>query len=144
MYKGMKKFFNEFKAFIAKGNVLDMAVAVVIGTAFNGIVNSLVKDIIMPLITLFTGRISFTDWKWVITPAAGEAAENALYYGNFIHMIINFLIIAFSIFVTLKVVLAFQSHFESKKLEENEEDVPAAPTEAELLMEIRDLLKNKQ
>ena len=140
-YIKMKKFINEFKAFIAKGNVLDMAVAVVMGAAFNNIINSLVKDIIMPLITLLTGRVSVEDWKWVITPATEEVAENALLYGNFIQMIINFFIIAFSIFITLKVVLAFQHKFERKKEEEVKEEAPAGPTDNELLVEIRDLLK---
>lgn len=139
----MKKFIDEFKAFIAKGNVLDMAVAVVMGAAFNNIINSLVKDIIMPLITLLTGKVSVQDWKWVITPATEEVSENALLYGNFIQMIINFFIISFSIFITLKVVLAVQSKFEKKKEEEIKEKAPAGPTDNELLTEIRDLLKNK-
>lgn len=140
----MKKFINEFKEFIAKGNVLDMAVAVVIGGAFNAIITSLVQDIIMPLVTLLTGRVSVSDWKWVIAKAdeAKGTAESVLHYGNFIQMIINFLIVAFSIFVALKVVLAFKEKFE-KKEEEIEEETPAGPTEAELLTEIRDLLKNK-
>lgn len=141
----MKKFLNEFKEFIAKGNVLDMAVAVVIGGAFNAIITSLVNDIIMPIISFLTGGISVSDWKWVITAAdeANGVAESALHYGNFIQIVINFLIIAFSIFVTLKVVLAFKSRFE-KKEEIAEEEDPAAPTEAELLAEIRDLLKDKK
>lgn len=139
----MKKFINEFKAFIAKGNVLDMAVAVVIGAAFNNIINSLVKDIVMPLITLLTGKVSVADWKWVITPATEDVAENALLYGNFIQMIINFFIIALSVFIALKVVLAFQNKFEKKKEEEAKAEEPAGPTDNELLTEIRDLLKNK-
>lgn len=139
----MKKFVDEFKSFIAKGNVIDMAVAVVMGAAFNSIINSLVKDIIMPLITLLTGRVSVSDWKWVISPATEDAAENALLYGNFIQMIINFFIIAFSIFVTLKVVLAFQKKFEKKKEEEVKKEAPQGPTDNELLIEIRDLLKEQ-
>ncbi len=139
----MKKFIDEFKSFIAKGNVIDMAVAVVMGAAFNNIINSLVKDIIMPLITLLTGRVSVSDWKWVISPATEDAAENALLYGNFIQMIINFFIIAFSIFVTLKVVLAFQKKFEKKKEEEVKKEAPQGPTDNELLIEIRNLLKEQ-
>lgn len=142
-YIKMKKFIDEFKSFIAKGNVLDMAVAVVMGAAFNNIINSLVKDIIMPLITLLTGRVSVSDWKWVISPATEDAAENALLYGNFIQMIINFFIIAFSIFVTLKVVLAFRNKFEKKKEEEVKKEAPQGPTDNELLIEIRDLLKEQ-
>ena len=142
-YIKMKKFIDEFKSFIAKGNVIDMAVAVVMCAAFNNIINSLVKDIIMPLITLLTGRVSVSDWKWVISPATEDAAENALLYGNFIQMIINFFIIAFSIFVTLKVVLAFQKKFEKKKEEEVKKEAPQGPTDNELLIEIRNLLKEQ-
>ena len=86
----MKKFLNDFKAFALKGNILDMAVGVVVGGAFGKIVTSLVNDIITPLISLLTGRVSFTDLKWVINPAvydeAGKViqAETALTYGNFI------------------------------------------------------------
>ena len=85
-------FFADFKKFISKGNILDLAVAVVIGTAFNKIVTSLVNDIIMPLISLCTGGVSVEDWKWVITPATETTAEVALAYGTFIQAIIDFLI----------------------------------------------------
>lgn len=107
----MKKFFKEFKEFISKGSILDLAIGVIIGGAFSNIVNSLVKDIIMPLISLLTGGVAIEDWKWVITPAdeALGIAENALHYGNFIQMIINFLIISFSIFVAFKIIRASQN-----------------------------------
>lgn len=108
----MKKFFTEFKAFIKKGNILDLAVAVVIGSAFNKIVNSLVNDIIMPLISLMVGGKDVTDWKWVIQKAQYDAngnvlvAETALKYGIFIQAIIDFLIIALTVFIIVKIFKA--------------------------------------
>ena len=110
----MGKFSEDFKAFIAKGNVIDMAVGVVVGGAFNKIVTSLVNDIIMPLISLAVGGLSVTDWKWVIREAVLDAegavvtAENALTYGNFIQTVIDFLIIAFTVFVALRVFTKLQ------------------------------------
>ncbi len=150
----MKKFWEEFKTFIAKGNVVDMAVAVIIGGAFNKIVTSLVNNVIMPLISLATGGLNVTDWKWVITPADEVAgiAESALEYGVFIQNIIDFLIVALSVFVMLKVILALQNGTKSliKKKEEEAveevvEEVVEEPTETtdDLLREIRDLLKTK-
>lgn len=105
----MKKFWAEFKAFIAKGNVVDLAIAVIIGAAFNKIVSSLVNDIIMPLISCAVGGADVSDWKWIIRPAqygeSGEVlvAETALKYGSFIQTIIDFLIIAFTLFVMFKI-----------------------------------------
>ena len=91
----MGKFASDFKAFIAKGNVVDMAVGVVVGGAFNKIVTSLVNDIIMPLVSLLAGGLNVSDWKWVIRPAETAAdgtqiAENALMYGNFIQTVLDF------------------------------------------------------
>lgn len=105
----MKKFWAEFKAFIAKGNVVDLAIAVIIGAAFNKIVSSLVNDIIMPLISCAVGGTDVSDWKWVIKPAEyganGEVlvAESALKYGSFIQTIIDFLIIALTLFIMFKI-----------------------------------------
>lgn len=105
----MKKFWAEFKKFIAKGNVVDLAIAVVIGSAFNKIVSSLVNDVIMPLISFAVGGADVSDWKWVITPAEYDAsgnvvvAESALRYGSFIQTIIDFLIIAFTLFIMFKI-----------------------------------------
>ncbi len=146
----MKKFITEFKEFIAKGNVLDMAVGVIIGGAFNKIVTSLVNDVIMPLISIIVGGSNVTDWKWVIKAAEYDAAgveitaETAFAYGNFIQSIIDFLIIALTIFVILKVILGFQNAFKKKETEEVvQEETPAVPedTELSLLKEIRDSLK---
>ena len=142
------KFLEEFKAFIAKGNVIDMAVAVVVGGAFGKIVTSLVNDIIMPLIGLITGGFNVKEAKWVIEAAVmdGETVvtpEVALTYGAFIQTIIDFLLIALSIFIFLKIILAAKSKFE-KKEEEIAEEAPAEEpkeTTEDILAEIRDLLK---
>ena len=142
----MKKFFTEFKEFIAKGNVIDMAVAVVIGGGFSKIVTSLVNDVIMPLVSMLTGGISVAEWKYIITPAVLDEAgavvtpEVAFMYGNFLQTVIDFLIIAFSIFVVLKITLGIQSKFKKKEEEVVEEPVPEE-TELSILKEIRDSLK---
>ena len=122
----MKKFFKDFKAFIAKGNVVDMAVGVIIGAAFSAIVTSLVNDIVMPLISLAVGGASVADWKWVITEAVYDAngvlvtAETALHYGNFIQAIIDFLLIALCLFLALKIIMKLKngSKFEALTKEE--------------------------
>ncbi|MEC9485523.1 MAG: large conductance mechanosensitive channel protein MscL [Candidatus Izemoplasma sp.] len=118
----MKSFLTEFKAFITKGNVLDLAVAVVIGTAFTGIVNSLVKDVIMPVISLATGQEGFHNYKYVITEANPDLgiAENAIYYGTFIQNILDFFIIAFVVFL----VVTFINHTRTlyNRLEDNLSD----------------------
>ena len=136
---------QEFKEFAMKGNVVDMAVGVVIGGAFGKIVTSLVSDIIMPLIGAVTGGLTFTDWKWVIREAVmdGETVvkpELALTWGNFIQVIFDFIIIALCIFMVIKGMNKL------KREPEPEPEAPAAPagpTQEELLTEIRDLLKNK-
>lgn len=136
----MKKFFSEFKEFAMRGNVVDMAVGVIIGAAFGKIVSSLVNDIIMPFIGLITGGTNFSDVKWVIQQAAvqGEeiiTPEIAVTWGAFVQAIIDFLIIAFCIFLAIKVMNKF------KREKPAEEAAPAGPTQEELLTEIRDLLK---
>ena len=109
----MKGFWKDFKAFISKGNVIDLAVGVIVGGAFGKITSSLVNDIIMPLISLATGGVAVSDWKWVITPADAAAgiAESALYYGNFIQTVLDFLIIAFSIFLVLRIIMRSREGF---------------------------------
>ena len=125
---------KEFKTFALKGNVLDLAVGVIIGGAFGKIVTSLVNDIIMPIISILLNGISFTDLKYVITPAQGDIAECAINYGSFIQNIVDFIIIAFSIFLFVKLITSF------KKKEAAA--VPASPSNEEILLtEIRDLLK---
>lgn len=135
----MGKFLADFKKFAMRGNVIDMAVGVIIGGAFGKIVSSLVNDVIMPVMSVCTGGLNFTDLKHVITPATEEAAEVAVTYGVFIQNIVDFLIIAFSIFVALRVMMKFK-----KKEEEAPAAAPAPTKEEMLLTEIRDLLKNQQ
>ena len=139
----MKKFAKDFKAFIAKGNVMDMAVAVIIGAAFGKIVTSLVNDIIMPLIGLLTGGKSVADLKYVITSAdeASGVEEAAIRYGQFIQNIVDFLIVAFVIFLVLKAFLAMKKRFE--KPEEPKEEEAPAESELDVLKEIRDSLKKE-
>lgn len=146
----MKKFIQEFKEFISKGNVVDMAVGVIIGGAFGKIVTSLVNDVIMPLVSLATGGLSVADWKYVFKPAVLDeatgaviTAESALKYGNFIQTVLDFLIIAICIFIMLKIVLAAKSAFVKKEeaaAEEAAEEAPAETTE-QILSDIRELLK---
>ena len=135
----MKKFLEEFKAFAMRGNVLDMAVGVILGGAFGKITTSLVNDIIMPLISMLTGGIDFSSWKWVLKAAEGDAAEVAVNFGSFVAVVLDFIIIAFAVFCMVKAI----NKFHKKK-----EEAPAAPpepsAEEKLLTEIRDLLKEKQ
>ena len=143
----MKKFLEEFKAFAMRGNVIDMAVGVVIGGAFGKITSSLVNDIIMPLISMLTAGISFDQWKWVLKEAvldaegAEVAAEVAVNFGSLIAVILDFIIVAFAIFCVVKALN------KARELTEKKEEAPAAPpepsAEEKLLTEIRDLLKNK-
>ncbi len=133
---------KEFKEFAVKGNVMDMAIGVVIGGAFGKIVTSLVSDIIMPLIGAVTGGLTFTNWKWVIREAVMEGEtvvkpELALTWGNFLQVIFDFIIIAFCIFLVVKGMNKMK-----KKEEEAPAPAPAEPSEdIKLLTEIRDLLK---
>ena len=111
----MKKFFKDFKKFISRGNILDMAIGVIIGSAFSKIVTSLVNDMLMPLIAFAAGGMSVADLKWVMRPAEIDAsgkvirAEAALHYGNFIQVIIDFLLIALTLFIIMKVVMYVSS-----------------------------------
>lgn len=132
---------NEFKDFVARGNVLDLAVAVLIGAAFGGIVTSLTADLIMPLIGAVIGNVDFSNLYVVLSgevapgtslAAAREAGANVLAYGNFISVVINFLILAFVIFLLVR---------QANKLMPKKEAAPAGPTEVDLLTEIRDALK---
>jgi len=132
------KMLKDFKEFAFKGNVLDMAIGVIIGTAFGKIVTSLVNDLIMPIISLLTGGLNFTDLKYVITPKHGDIAENAIAYGSFIQNVVNFLIIAFCIFMFVRLIEKFK-----KKEEAKIEEAPAKADDVVLLEEIRDLLKTK-
>ena len=139
-------FIKEFKEFAMKGNVMDMAVGVIIGGAFGKIVSSLVDDILMPLIGKATGGVSFTDLfvnlgdgEYSTLAAAKEAGAAVFAYGQFIQNVVDFLIVAFCIFLMLKGI----NKLNRKKEEPAEPAAPAGPTQEELLAEIRDLLKNK-
>lgn len=130
---------KDFKEFAFKGNVLDMAIGVIMGTAFGNIVTSLVKDLFMPIISLLTGGMNFTDLKYVITPESKDVAENAIAYGSFIQNVVDFLIIAICIFLFVKLIEKFKKKEEVKK-----EEVAVKTDDIILLEEIRDLLKSKK
>lgn len=131
--------FKDFKEFAMKGNVLDLATGVVIGGAFGKIVTSLVNDIIMPLIGLLLGGRSFAARNLLLREGIGEEADLILQYGAFIQSIVDFLIIAFSIFLFIRLISKFKKE---KDVEEVKKD-PVPTNEAVILMEIRDLLKNQ-
>ena len=149
----MKKFFEDFKAFALKGNIVDMAIGVVVGGAFGKIVTSLVNDIITPLIGLLTGNISLAELKVVLAPAvldaAGEIAtpELAITYGAFLQTVIDFLIIAFSIFMVMRIAMNAHKKIEDmrKKEEEAVEETveEEKATELSVLLEIKELLKKE-
>ena len=126
---------QEFKKFALKGNVLDLAVGVIIGGAFGKIIASLVNDVIMPMLGIFTGKINLTTLKWVINPGKDGAAELSIKYGQFLQTMIDFLLVALSIFLVIKALNSFK-----KKQEEKLQEVK--PSKEELLLtEIRDILK---
>ncbi|MFN8209573.1 MAG: large-conductance mechanosensitive channel protein MscL [Bacteroidales bacterium] len=130
------KLVDEFKSFAMKGNVVDMAVGIIIGAAFGKIVSSMVNDIIMPPLGLLIGGVNFTDLKIIMKAATDGHPAVTWNYGNFLQVIFDFLIVAFSVFLVIKAMNA------AKKKEESAPSAPAAPTKQEtLLTEIRDLLK---
>ena len=133
----MKKFFSDFKAFAVKGNVIDMAVGVIIGGAFGKIVSSLVEDIIMPLVSMLTGGTKdLANLVWQTGPEEGAAVVK---YGNFCQTVLDFLIIALSIFFAIKVLCSLRA---KQKEEPAAAEEPApTPEEVLLLREIRDALK---
>ena len=128
----MKNFLAEFKAFVARGNVMDMAVGVIIGGAFSAITTSLINDIIMPVLGIFTGSVSFAELSFTVNGAV-------ITYGNFIQAVLNFIIMAFVVFCLVKAM---------NKLHRKKEEAPPAPpqpsAEEKLLAEIRDILKEKR
>jgi large conductance mechanosensitive channel len=131
------KIIDEFKSFIKRGNVIDLAVGIIIGAAFGKIVSSFVNDVLMPPIGLLLGGLDFSEFALVLREASGDIPAVTIKYGSFINMVIDFLIVAFAVFMVVKVV---------NKLKREEEAKPAPPKvtkEAELLGEIRDILKSK-
>ena len=148
-----KGFMGEFKTFVARGNVMDMAVGVIIGGAFGKISTSLVNDVIMPIISVLTGGVDFSNWKLVLKAAVAgadgvidPATEVAVKYGSFLATILDFLIIAFAVFLMIKAINGFHDKLK-KKEEEARAAEPAPPepsNEEKLLTEIRDLLKEQK
>ena len=139
---------QEFKDFIAKGNVMDMAVGIIIGAAFTAIVTSLVGDLINPIIALFTGGIDFSGWFYSLDgetyaslAAAQDAGAPVFAIGNFIMAVINFLIVAWVVFLLVKMVNRIKDAAMKEEEAAPEPEEPKGPTAEELLMEIRDALK---
>lgn len=129
---------QEFKKFAMRGNVVDMAVGIIIGAAFGKIVSSFVSDVIMPPLGLLLGGVDFKDLAIVLKEAAGDVPAVVIAYGQFIQTIVDFLIIAFAIFMAIKVMNSL------KKKEEEAPEAPPAPSNEEVLLtEIRDILKQK-
>jgi large conductance mechanosensitive channel len=129
---------KEFKAFAMRGNMVDMAVGIVIGGAFGKIVSSLVADVIMPPLGMLLGKVNFADLAVTLKQASGDVAAVTLNYGKFVQTVVDFVIIAFAIFMVIKAMNAL------KKKEEEAPPAPAAPSKEEVLLtEIRDVLKQR-
>lgn len=143
-----KSFIEEFKEFISRGNVLDMAIGVIVGGAFGKITSSLVNDVIMPVISILTGGLQFNSWKIILKEATVNAdgtvdltSEVAINFGAFIATVIDFLVIAFTIFIVIKIVNTLKRKKEQEDKEEEKDKEPEVSQEVKLLTEIRDALK---
>lgn len=134
----MLKIIQEFRDFAMRGNVIDLAVGVVIGTAFGSITNSLVKDVIMPPLGVILGKVDFSDLKWTIIQAQNGAEAVTMNYGLFIQTLVNFIIVAWAMFMIIKLMNKLK-----RKQEEGAADAPPPPRQEILLEEIRDLLKKQ-
>lgn len=161
MAEEKKGFFKEFKEFAISGNMFDMAIGIIIGGVFKDLVASFTTNVIMPIISMFTGGVNFDDWKIELpslfkkaadavgiegaeATEAVEEAGNFLYYGKFISAIISFLILMLVVFVMVKSVNKLRKKLEERKAKEEEPEAPPEPTaEEKLLIEIRDLLAKK-
>lgn len=146
-----RKFVEEFKKFISRGNVMDLAVGLIIGTAFTAIVKSLVNDIVMPIVGMVLGGVNFNNLRIVIREAVGDRPELALTYGNFIQAVIDFLLIALVVFIMVRGINSFREKRERAEKEKAATlaatappEVPVVPADIALLTEIRDLLKKKK
>lgn len=133
------KILQEFREFAMRGNVIDLAVGVVIGTAFGAITNSLVKDVMMPPIGIMMGKMDFSDLKLTLIHATADTAAVTLNYGLFIQTIVNFVIVAWAMFMIIKIMNKLK-----RKQEEGAADAPPPPRQEVLLEEIRDLLKERK
>ena len=138
----MKKFLNEFKTFAMRGNVVDLAVGVIIGGAFGKITTSLVNDVIMPVFSVLLGGINFSSWQLVLKEATETEAAITLNYGNFLATVLDFLILAFAIFCMVKAINTLHDRM-VRKAEETPPPPPAPSAEERLLTEIRDLLRER-
>ena len=145
-------FIKEFKEFALKGNMVDMAIGVIIGGVFKDLVDSFTKNLIMPIISIFTGSVDFSSWKIALPslfgekldPETGEAIVNYLRFGDFLSSVISFLILALVIFLMVKGMNKLRSLGQKKQAEEEEPAAPPEPSnEEKLLTEIRDLLKER-
>jgi large conductance mechanosensitive channel len=134
----MFKFVKEFRDFAMRGNVIDLAVGVVIGTAFGGITNSLVKDVIMPPLGVILGKVNFSELKWEMIKASEGAAAVTMNYGLFIQTLVNFVIVAWAMFLIIKLMNTMK-----RKQDAGAADAPPPPRQEVLLEEIRDLLKKQ-
>ncbi|CEN81707.1 large conductance mechanosensitive channel protein [[Clostridium] sordellii] len=137
----MKKMLKEFKEFAVKGNILDLAVGVVVGGAFSKIVTSLVNDIIMPIVGILTGGINFSEYKIVLKEAVGKNPSVTLNIGNFIQTSVNFLIISFCIFLFIKALIKFKSTNDKEVSTTKEENLNKVSEEVLLLRDIKELLQ---
>ncbi len=145
----MIKYWQEFKSFAIKGNVIDLAVAVIIGAAFGKIVSSLVSDVIMPLVSVIVGGVDFTTWKWILKKeiTSNGIITNAavvMNIGSFLQNIFDFLIISLAIFLMIKMISKIKSRLATEeKQAEEKKDIQQSSAEQKLLVEIRDILKEK-
>lgn len=137
------KVIGEFKKFIARGNVIDLAVGVIIGSAFTAITNSVVNDIIMPIVGILTGGVDFSDMRIVLKPATETAAEVAIRYGALINSVLNFLIVSIVIFCMIKSINTLKDKTKKEEEAEKSNVPPKKADDVLLLEEIRDLLKEK-
>lgn len=139
----MRKILNEFREFAVKGNVIDLAVGVVVGGAFSKIVTSLVNDIIMPVVGMLTGGINFSEYKIILKEAVGKSTAVTLNLGNFIQTTVNFIIISFCIFIFIKGLMKLKNATLKEELAIEEEKAEKISEEVLLLRDIKDLLQNQ-
>ena len=136
----MKKFFNEFKTFAMRGSVIDLAIGVIIGSAFSAITTSLINDVIMPVLGIVLGGVDFQSWQIDLPNLFNSSTPPVMYPGKFINAIVNFILIALVIFVVVKII----NKAKNKQVEAAPPPPPPEPTKEELLLtEIRDILKDK-
>jgi len=145
----MKKTWQEFKDFAVKGNIIDLAIAVVIGTAFGKIVSSFVSDIVMPIIDFLFGRVNLTSLTWVLRPELVKGVDIikpavVVNIGSFIQSVVDFLIISLSIFFIIRIIVKFKNKFISEKEGKRVEEPIILSKDQEILTEIRDILKNNK